>query len=150
MLDPCHLSGGAVSNSDLILDKFKLRSTFREREDVVLNKFCQNLYITRCKCYKYEKSTILSNLKNQTPHKKYMLQIYYHHLKEKKPGLVNNLDWFFFKEAGAHMYTQTQQQQQLFSIHQAFFLLVLNTFYDCAALRLMCPSSTRAFFDQST
>ena len=31
MLDPCHLSGGAVSNSDLILDKFKLRSTFRER-----------------------------------------------------------------------------------------------------------------------
>ena len=32
MLDPCHLSGGAVSNSDLILDKFKLRSTFRERE----------------------------------------------------------------------------------------------------------------------
>ena len=71
MLDPCHLSGGAVSNSDLILDKFKLRSTFREREVVVvLNKFCQNLYLTRCK---YEKSTILSNLKNQTPHKKYML-----------------------------------------------------------------------------
>ena len=63
----------------------------------------------------------IEQLKNQTPHKKYMLKLlqmdYHHHLKEKKPGLVNNLDWFFLKEAGAHMYTQTQQQQQLFSIH---------------------------------